>query len=162
MCYTMKTVCTLSAIAAVATIMAFSFRHSVTEETDYRMSPGPVGDWQNAVIDGQELDDQVRRVQQRCDAKAAVVADVIDGRLTLFEAAARFRTLDASNPRAAYWLAHHYRDQQYELALCHSIIHRAKLELRSRGSGLEDDTVTRLKSELAEHLQRHGQVCLTD
>jgi hypothetical protein len=126
------------------------------------MLPGPLGAWQNAVIEGQELDDQVRRVRRRCDAKDAVVADVINGRLTLLEAAARFRTLDASNPRAAYWLAHHYRDQQYELALCHSIIHRVKLELRSRGSGLEDATVTRLKSELAEHLQRHGQVCLTD
>jgi hypothetical protein len=143
-------------------MIVLSVWHSVTEETDYRMRPGLASHWQNAVIEGQELDDQVKRARQRCDAKDALVADVIAGRQTLFQAAVQFRTLDASNPHAAHWLGYQYPDQPYEVALCHSIIHRVKLELHARASEQEDDIVSRLKAELAEHLRHYGRVCLTD
>jgi hypothetical protein len=153
----------LASIVGVAAIVALMFRHSASEETVNRMLPGPIGQWYVAVTHQQELEDEVKRVQQRCDAKIAVVADVIAGRLTLFEAAARFRGLNASNPQAEYWLTTYaYPDQPYELALCRSVIDRVAVKLRSQASGEPDDTVARLEAELAEHLNRHGRICLPD
>jgi hypothetical protein len=158
----MKAVCPLALIVGVAAMMSVYSRHPAADETDYHILPGPVGPWQDAVIHGQELEDQVKRVQERCHAKDAVVTDLIAGRLTLFEAAARFRNLNSSNPQAEQWLGYQYPDQPYELGLCRSIIHRVELELGSRASGQEDGIVARLETELAKHLQRHGRVCLTD
>jgi hypothetical protein len=158
----MITVCPLASILGVAAIMAFYFRHPAAEETNNHMLPGRVGEWYVAMIQAQDLEVQAKLVQQRCDAKNAVVADVIAGRLTLLEAAARFRSLNASCPQAKQWLSYKFRDQSYELALCRSIINRVEVELRSRASQQEYDTVARLESELAEHLQRHGRICLPD
>jgi len=160
--YTMRTVCPLASILGVAAIVAFCFWHSATEEPGNRVFPGLVGQWYVAVIQEKEIKDEVKRVQRRWDAKVAVVADVIAGRLTLFEAAARFRNLNASCPQAEHWLSFQFGDQPYELALCRSVIQRVELELRSRASGQEDGTVARLETELTEHLQRHGRVCLPD
>ena len=161
--YAIRTVCPLASILGVAAIMVLYFRHPAAEVTENRMLPGRIGEWYTAMIQAQDLEAQSKRVQQRYDAKNAVVADVIAGRLTLFEAAARFRKLNASNPQAEHWLGYQFRDQPYELALCRSIIHRVDLELRSRrASGPEDGTVARLEAELAEHLKRHRRLPLPD
>ena len=161
--YSVKAACILVSGLAFAAIMISCFRHSAREDPDYRILPQSELPWHNAVIQGQKLDDQVKRVQQRCDAKDAVVAEVITGRLTLFQAAARFRNIIGSDHQAKYWLtAYAYPDQPYELALCYSVIDRVAMELRSRASGQDDGTVNRLKAELCDQLQRYGQVCLPD
>jgi hypothetical protein len=161
--YPVKTVCALVPVIGVAGITALSLRQPPAEETDRRPSPKPTVLWNDAVIQNQKLEDQLKLVLQRNDAKDAVATEVIDGRLNLFEAAARFRTINKSNPQAEQWLTGYpYRDQPYELALCRSVIRRVEVELRSRASGPEDDTVARIEAELAEHLKRHGRVRLPD
>jgi len=159
---TMKTVWPLASILGVAAIVAFSFRHPGAKRSDSRPLPGRIGEWYAEIIEAQDLEIQAELARKRCKAKDAVVADVIAGRVTLFEAAARFRDLNASNPLAAHWLGYQYRDQPYELSLCRSIIHRVELELHSRASGQVDGTVARLESELTEHLRCHGRVRLLD
>jgi hypothetical protein len=161
--YPVRTVCALVSIIGVAAILALTARHPSTELTDNQVMPESFGHWNDAVIQGQKFENQSKRAQERCIAKDEVAVEVLAGRLTLFEAAARFRGINESNPQAERWLTSiPYRDEPYELALCHSVIRRVELELESRGSGPEDDTLNRLESELAQHLQRHGRVCLPD
>jgi hypothetical protein len=153
----------LVSIIGVTAILALTARNPSTVLTDNQVMPESFGHWNDAVIQGQEIENQTRRAQERCIAKDDAAMEVLAGRLTLFEAAARFRTINESNPQAEHWLTSFlYRDEPYELALCHSVIRRVQLELESRGSGPEDDTLNRLKSELAQHLQRHGGVCLPE
>jgi len=161
--YPVKTVCALVSIIGLAAIVALHFRHPSPEEADNRTLLEPVVPWNDAVILGQELEDQAKCAHQRCVAKDALALEVIAGRLTLFEAAAKFRTINKSNPQAEHWLSRYqYRDEPYELALCRSVIRRVELELEARALGAEDNTVDRLEAELAEHLRRHGRVSLPD
>ena len=159
--YPVRAAWALVSIIGVATIMALYLRHPAADETDNCVMPEPVVQWNGAVMRGQELEDQTRRARERNDAKDAVVIDVITGRLNLFEAAARFRNINDSNPQAEHWLTSFpYHGQPYELALCRSVIRRVELELESRGTGAEETFVARLQAELAEHLRRHGRVYL--
>ena len=161
--YPVKAVCALVSIIGVAAIIALHVRYPATEETDNRTLPESSVPWNDAMLMGQELEDQTKCAHERCLAKDEVVIEVIAGRLSLFEAAARFRKINESNSQAEYWLTRYpYRDQPYELALCRSVIRRVELELESRGTGPEDDTVPHLEAELAEHLRRHGRVLLPD
>jgi len=161
--YAVKAVCALVSIIGVAAIIAMYLRQPDPNMIDNSKLPESMSQLQNALMLGQELEDQSKLVVQRCDAKDIVVADVIAGRLTLIEAAVRFRKINESNPQAEHWLTKYpYRNQPYELALCRSVIQRVELELEARGTGRELGIVARLEAELAEHLQRHGRVSLTD
>src|SRR5262245_33941131 len=112
----------------VAGIMAVELRRSGAAETDDRAWPEFMILWKDAVNRGQEIADQTERVCERCVAKGAVVNDLIAGRLTLFEAAAKFRAINKSNPQAEHWLTSYlYPDQPYDLALCRSVIQGVEL-----------------------------------
>jgi hypothetical protein len=161
--FPVKTLCALPAAIGVAAIMGLGLRQPVAEDADKGASPRSTVLCNDDVIRGQELDDQLKQVLLRSDAKDAVAADVIDGRLTLFEAAARFRDLNESNPQAEQWLTGQpHRDQPYATALCRSVIRRVEVELRARGSKPDDDIVARLEAQLAEHLKRRGSVQLPE
>jgi hypothetical protein len=82
---------------------------------------------------------------QRLQVKQAVIADLIAGRLTLLEAAARFRgcATEAEDPELT----------------ARAVIGWAHLALRDRPE--EADAVgDRLEAELRQHLARHGAVRL--
>jgi hypothetical protein len=160
---TLRVVCALVSTFGIAAIVALNLRHVRTEDTDNSTPPELASPWHDPVIRGQELENQTKLVMQRSAAKDAVVADVIDGRLTLLEAAAKFRAINASSPRAEHWLtSYQYPDQPYDLALCRSVIERVELQLHAQSSGQREGPVARLETELAEHLRRHGRVCLPD
>jgi hypothetical protein len=161
----MKIVRPLAALGCVTVILTLCCRRPdgdtpATGRMDCRSLPQPVVEWHDAVQRGQELEDRMSLALRRCGAKEAAVADVIAGRLTLLEAAAEFRDLNAQIPQAKHWLAHQYPDQPYELALCRSIIRRVGLELRPRMPEQAEILIARLEAELAEHIHRHGRVCL--
>jgi hypothetical protein len=158
---TLRVVYALVPAIGVAAIVALNSPHSRTEEDPTMAEPSCP--WHEPVIHGQELENQTKRVMQRSAVKDAVVAEVIAGRTTLFEAAANFRSINASSPRAEHWLTtYQYPDQPYDLALCRSVIGRVERALHSHSPGEGDDIVARLEAELAEHLRRHGRVCLPD
>jgi hypothetical protein len=153
----------LTPVIGVAAITGLGLRQPAADFAEVGSSRRPALLWNDDVVRGQELDDQLKQVLLRSDAKDAVVADLIDGRLTLFEAAARFRAVNESNPQAEQWLTGFpLGDQPYETALCRSVIRRVEVELRPRGSKLGHGIVARLEAQLADHLKRHGSVRLPE
>jgi hypothetical protein len=83
---------------------------------------------------------------QRLEAKQRVIADLIGGRLTLFEAAARFRRASGGGDGEA---------------LCRAVIGWAHLALSDRPERAEVFSEV-LENELQAHLARHGVVLLPE
>jgi hypothetical protein len=115
--------------------------------------PAPLSEWHQQIDEGQQLDDDLERAMQRHEAKQAIVAEVIADRLTQLEAAAQFRDLNATWPRASHWLQQQYPGVPYELALCRQIIDQVCIELRQRDPEQCHCIVTRLEAELQAHLK---------
>ena len=88
-----------------------------------------------------------------------VVAAVIEGRVTLFEAAAHFRCL--KHPRVD--LRANYRGDSEAECLCRQVINVAGVELRLRGQHEAAEELTaRLEEELRRHLEQQGKVILPE
>jgi hypothetical protein len=107
-----------------------------------------------------KLDAQLEESLQRCKAKEDSARSLIAGQLTLLEAAARFRDVNASWPKDRTFLQQPYAGLPYEHALCRQIIAYAEAELRHQGSAQKDRVLHGLEAELAKHLRQHGKVCL--
>jgi len=123
------------------------------ERPDSYTEPAPLSEWHQKIDEGQQLDDNLERAMRRREAKEAIVAEVIADRLTLLEAAARFRDLNANWPRASHWLQQRYPGVPYELALCRQIIDQVCIELRQWAPERRDRIVTRLEAEMQTHLE---------
>ncbi|MFO0878783.1 MAG: hypothetical protein U0840_15685 [Gemmataceae bacterium] len=102
------------------------------------------------------------RISRRLRAKTAIVDKLVAGELTLFEAAAWFRTLDREtdpNPQ----LPCKAPVQDPNLQLCRHVIVWVEGHLGSGESSSQASTwVERLEHELQDHLARHGRVILPD
>jgi hypothetical protein len=94
---------------------------------------------------------------QRLDAKKEIIAQILDGRLRLLEAASKFRGLSRTTAvGAAPAGARSDSDED----LCRSLIgwvYLALSERPERAEALSDQ----LEAELAAHLKQHGSVNLT-
>jgi hypothetical protein len=127
-------------------------------------SPGGV-DWAECWRDyvetrrrEEQLDQQLRAIHARITAKGEAAWGLIEGRLTLLEAAARFREAnEATGDRfGAYW---RWADRPEGERLCRQVIEWVDAELRTAGAPVGDRVlVGRLEAELAEHLGRYGTV----
>jgi hypothetical protein len=133
---------------------------ATSEGPDSQARPAALSELPQIIEDGQQLDDQLKLSMQRHEAKESIIAEVIAGRLTLLEAAAQFRDLDARWPSAKHWLEQRFPSMSFELALCRRIIEQVRDELRLRAPDQVKCVVSRLEEELAEHLRRHGKICL--
>src|SRR5262249_33796987 len=107
-----------------------------------------------------ELEDQLADAVRRSEATEAAVKEVIAGRLTLREAAARFRALAKENPDFQWeTFRRTYPGASDEERHCRQVIDAAQKAL-----GYEPDeaaeVVTRLEAELREHLERDGTIRL--
>ena len=153
------------AVGIVGTVASCRFSPSgdmaTTDRPDQDAQASLMAQVHTSIEESRELDAQIEESIQRCKAKEDVVRDVIAGELTLLQAAARFRDVNASWPKARTFLQQAYAGLPYEHALCRQIIVYAEAELRHQGSSAQKDSVLhRLEAELAEHLRRHGKVCL--
>ena len=161
----MKTECRLMVAAGIVAIVA-SCRFSpsgdmaTTDRPDQDAQASLMAQVHTSMEESRELDAQIEESIQRCKAKEDVVRDVIAGELTLLQAAARFRDVNASWPKARAVVQQAYAGLPYEHALCRQVIAYAEAELRHQGSVQKDSVLDRLEAELAEHLRRHGKVCL--
>jgi hypothetical protein len=90
---------------------------------------------------------------QRLDAKKGIIGQIIDGRLQLVEAAARFRQLNRAT--AVGTTPNGESDED----LCRSIIGWVYLALSERPERAEALS-EQLEAELAAHLKLHGAVNL--
>jgi len=146
--------------AAALCLMSAACASATSEGPDSQTRPTALSELPQKIEEGQQLDDQLKRSIPRHEAKGMIVAEVIAGRCTLLEAAARFRDLNATWPKAGHWLEQRFPGVSYELALCRQIIDDVRDELRHRAPDRVESVVSRLQAELADHLHRHGNICL--
>jgi hypothetical protein len=102
-----------------------------------------------------ELDESSRNLVEREAAKARVTRDLLDGRLTLLQAAAWFGRLNRSLPSGL-----DHSDRLDGATLCRQVIVWAFAELELRNDSRRDAVVARLQAELSDHLERQGAVVL--
>ena len=138
---------------AAACLMRVACVATPTERPDSYAEPEPLSEWHQKIDEGLQLDDDLERAMQRHEAKESIVAEVIADRLTLLEAAAQFRDLNSTWPRASHWLQQRYPGVPYERALCRQIIDLVCIELQQCAPERRDCFVTRLEAELQAHLE---------
>jgi hypothetical protein len=93
-------------------------------------------------------------------AKFRVVKRLLAGRLTLPQAATRFRDLNASAPEGDPYLRRVLPGVPPEQALCRQVIWYAEAELRTRDPQRVGEVVARLERELADLNKRPGAMRL--
>jgi hypothetical protein len=108
----------------------------------------------------QELDERMKVVLRRLEGRSQMVDKVLASRVTLLEAAARYRDLFASSPEARDTLRRQHPGIDYEEALCRRVILDVEAALDCGATNQVGGLVARLESALREHLQRHGKVRL--
>jgi hypothetical protein len=92
-------------------------------------------------------------------AKYAAVTELVAGRLTLLEAAARFRDLDAGLSGVPESLVQQYPGVSYEQALCRHMIDPARSALRVHAPEEMERVVARLEAALQRHLETERGLC---
>src|SRR5262249_45319578 len=109
-----------------------------------------------------ELERRRQAQQQRLTARHQVAADVIAGRLSLLEAAARFRDLNAQEPAIAAAFTRSHPDRSPEECLCRQVIGQVESDLAEQSPKRAAELRTRLEAELRGHLHRDGAIRLPD
>ena len=107
-----------------------------------------------AEAEGERLEALSRGARRRLDAKAGVILEVLQGRLTLPEAAARFRDLNDQLP-AFNWeqFRQAYPGRSDDERHCQQVIQFVRNEVQARGAA-DLAPVARLEAELHERLDR--------
>src|SRR5262249_5541514 len=106
---------------------AFCFQHFAcdrpsAEESSPHLLPVAVGEYLDAVALSTDLQTRLESNHRRVQAKHEVVCKLLAGRLTLPEAAASFRELDAGLPEGRDLLLQRYPAVPYEVAVCRQVI----------------------------------------
>jgi hypothetical protein len=118
--------------------------------------PGADGSAGQAPPSGQGPDEPVGRAVLRFARKERLAAEVIDGRLSLPEAAARFLALDENDPEFNWTAFRLYvpgrsDDERY----CRQVIRYVEGQLQGR-TAVEPGLAERLEAELQDLLDRGG------
>jgi hypothetical protein len=122
-----------------------------TEEPGPHLLPTAVVEYLDAFALDTESQERAAMSYRCLQAKRAVVTELLADRLTLLEAAARFRELDAGMPEARDRLLQAYPGVPYQVALCQQVIARARSELEARALEQVESVVARLEAELQAH-----------
>jgi hypothetical protein len=108
-----------------------------------------------------ELAAQLDAARRSQEIRRQVVGEVIEQRLSLRAAAARFRDLNAGDADATYRLRYSFPGQSDEERYCRWVIRFADNRLKEQGYPDRATAVTAsLEAELEEHLQRDGALRL--
>jgi hypothetical protein len=102
---------------------------------------------------------QSRALDRRAFAKERIIVKLLDGRLTLFEAAAQFRCLNAEDPVVPP-LPDCAGDTEEE-QLCWQVISYVEAHLHL-SKGDYSEATARLKEELRRHKEQHGKILLPE
>jgi hypothetical protein len=101
----------------------------------------------------QPAEEEIRGVNQRSEVKRQVIDALLDGRLTLHQAAAQFRDINAAGPdKAQSWRPPRYTEEEW---LYRQVIVYVHVELADhrRAPAQAAEWVARLEAELREHLR---------
>lgn len=128
---------------------------------DLGQLPRSVRAWLDSNREIAEIDREMEAFWKRHEARREVIAELTRRRLTLAEAAGRFRDLNAEAPCRRHLRANHPGRTEEE-SVCRHLIAWARGELSGRSPGLADEVAARLEAELERHLERDGTVYLPD
>jgi hypothetical protein len=101
---------------------------------------------------------QGRGMVERLRARGEVIDDLRAGRLTLVQAAARFRGLNGLAPEASYDLSHHMAGATEEERLCRQVIYWAEGAERTVPPTAREQTRRCLEAELDRLLAENNGV----
>jgi hypothetical protein len=149
--------CALSTAAALAVGAAFSCQN--LDGQGLGGVPDSLAQIEENRQIGKEIDDRHRRVLERMKAKDAIAEDLIAGKLTLVEAAARVRDLPDGMPGWMNLLPPEELGANDDETLCRHVIGWAQTVLADRPEKAAA-VGRRLDAELREHVKRHGTVTL--
>jgi hypothetical protein len=107
-----------------------------------------------------DLDEQEERALRHVAQRHEVVDRLIGGRLSLLEAAARFRDLTVDSPECLRYLRNRFPGASDEECFCRQVIGWVEIELKDRSPADVPRVVGRLEAELQEHRSRDGKVSL--
>jgi hypothetical protein len=107
-------------------------------------------------LEHRSVEEEVQGAGRRSEAKRQFTRALLEGRLTLAQAAARFRDMDADLPEEARrWRPPWYTEEEWSYRQVVSFV-RAELAARRRPPAEAEAWVSRLEAELEEHL-RHDR-----
>jgi hypothetical protein len=112
--------------------------------------------WPLAALDPSPLE-ETRRADQRWQARRQVTLALIDGRLTLRQAAAHFRDIDAELPEATRrrWRPPQYTEAEWPYR---QVLNAVQVEFTGnrRAPAQAEEWVARLEAELREYLRQNA------
>ena len=145
--------CVTVALVGLMALLALVPSWATAVGLDLWNVPGTVNELGQEAGRDEQLDEALQAAQGRSMAKAALAQEAAAGRLSLFDAAARFRDLDAGTTedyrRGWRHLAEGASDEE---RYCRQVIGYATLALRDRSDG--PDLIGRLRAQLDEALSR--------
>src|SRR5262249_14001022 len=144
-------ICFLVGIGAVG-FCRFACNRPGSAEVGSGLLESTVGEYVDSLNSSTDWKPRVESNHRRIQAKHAVVAELLAGRLKLWEAAARIGELDAEVPGIRDRLAERYPGFSFEVALCREVIEQARSVLRVRAPEQVEKVVAGLETELREYL----------
>src|SRR5262249_23106359 len=151
--------------AAILLLIAVAYLSSNGPDPGAADEGGEPSFWDEAQqeqIRREELDARLADAVRRAEVTVATVEGVIAGRLTLREAAARYRALARGNPDFPWETFHRtYAGASEEERFCRQVIDAVQKELRDQPDEAAR-VVARLVAELEELLERDGIIRLPD
>jgi hypothetical protein len=110
-----------------------------------------------------KLDHQNAVVLQRCAAKAIIIRDLIEGRLTLVQAAGGFHDLNRANPDVPNSIElDPFPDASEGESLCRQVISWVKAERGGNRSPQASSVIQDLEAQLQDLLKRDGTAHLNE
>jgi hypothetical protein len=121
---------------------------------DFRDLPASVDAIERNLSESEQLDQELLAAERRASAKQAVARQLAAGRLTLLEAAARFRDIEGSQESPPFIAAAEYRRPgSAGERFCRTAINLAEAE-SAAAPGASDDRIRALRDELRDRLRR--------
>jgi hypothetical protein len=120
------------------------------------LGTGPVKEQDAQALQEQNAEATLKAIQRRIAAKELIVKNLIDGRITLFEAAALFRDLNHAYPELPSVDA---PGDSEEEKLCQQVLRWVKMVLET-AEPTDRDILAHLEEELRRHKQQNGKVIL--
>ena len=146
--------CLVLAVSALAVALSLVPSWAAAVGLDFWNLPATFDRMDGEAQRGEEFDEENRAMLSRLAAKRQVVEEAAAGRLTLLEAVARFRELDATTPERQIraWrtaIAANSDEERY----CLTVIQHVWALLQER-PGASRDVLGELKAQLEEHRRR--------
>jgi hypothetical protein len=116
----------------------------------------------NAQLRETEILNNEEIVRRRLRAKHEITCELLEGRLSLFEAAARFGKLEEQTSEYIGYSRDPHPGETVEERLCRQVIMWANQEAAVRPYGEPQLRVGRLQEELQEHIRQHSAVRLPE